>query len=162
MTKRRCIFSIYTKINDNTKKRTDNSAQFEKHYDRLHDGLSTYAKNVDSVFLMFSPDRTDYDNLNLYKIQQWEKLLDDYDEVLYLDFDIIPNTKRNIFEIFDFNNIITFLLPCDDWTMHMGFKAKGETSTEFYERTKLESYEDQKKMLDKYHWLIKVKENINS
>ena len=42
----------------------------------------------------------------MYKIQKWEEFLDQYDRVLYLDLDIIPNTKINIFDKFDFDKIV--------------------------------------------------------
>lgn len=153
--KKRLIFSIFTKITDTTKKRTDNQKQFEIYYKDLVRGLADYAKTCNADYILLSPEVIDYDNLNVYKIQQWEKLLDEYDNVMYLDFDIIPNTTRNIFEEFDFNKVVTRLLPVNDYLKQTGFKAPGESFTDFYERTKLKEYQEQKKELDQYHWLIK-------
>ena len=96
------IFSIYTSVTDTTKKRTHNQEQFKKYFTRLRDGLKNYASVCNADFKLLTPDASDYDNLNIYKIKQWEKFCDDYDRVLYLDLDIIPNTNINIFSKFDY------------------------------------------------------------
>ena len=84
------IFSIYTKITDTTKKRSYNSIQFEKHFHRLRDGLKNYAEICNADFKLLTPNSTKYNDLNIYKIQKWEEFCNEYDRVLYLDFDIIP------------------------------------------------------------------------
>ena len=152
------IFSIYTSVTDTTKKRTHNQEQFKKYFTRLRDGLKNYASVCNADFKLLTPDASDYDNLNIYKIKQWEKFCDDYDRVLYLDLDIIPNTNINIFSKFDFNKIVTHLLPVDDFNERIGFKTKSESKVDFWIRTKSENYEEQKKQLDQYHWLIKGKQ----
>ena len=149
------IFSIYTSVTDTTKKRTHNQEQFKKHFTRLKNGLKNYADVCNADFKLLTPDTTDYDNLNVYKLQQWEKFCDDYDRVLYLDFDIIPNTNINIFSKFDFNKVVTHLLPVNSFNERIGLKTKTESTTDFYVRTKSKDFEKQKKELDQYHWLIK-------
>ena len=67
--KKRLIFSIFTKITDTTKKRTDNQKQFEIYYKDLLRGLADYAKTCNADYILLSPEVTDYDNLNVYKIQ---------------------------------------------------------------------------------------------
>ena len=149
------IFSIYTSVTDTTKKRTHNQEQFKKHFTRLRNGLKNYADLCNADFKLLTPDSTDYDNLNVYKIQQWENFCDDYDRVLYLDFDIIPNTNINIFSKFDFDKVVTHLLPVDNFNERIGLKTKTESITDFYIRTKSKDFEKQKEELDQYHWLIK-------
>lgn len=149
------IFSIYTSVTDTTKKRTHNQEQFKKHFTRLRNGLKNYADLCNADFKLLTPDSTDYDNLNVYKLQQWEKFCDDYDRVLYLDFDIIPNTNINIFSKFDFDKVVTHLLPVDDFNERIGLKTKTESITDFHIRTKSKDFEKQKEELDQYHWLIK-------
>ena len=149
------IFSIYTKITDTTKKRSHNSIQFEKHFHRLRDGLKNYAEICNADFKLLTPDSTNYDDLNIYKIEQWEKFCDEYDRVLYLDFDVIPNTNINIFEKFDFNKFITHFIPIDDFNERVGLRTKAETKQQFLIRTQSKEYKDQLKELDEYHWLIK-------
>tara|TARA_Y100001963_G_scaffold160042_1_gene267329 strand:- start:16199 stop:17068 length:870 start_codon:yes stop_codon:yes gene_type:complete len=153
------IFSMACKITDTTEKRTYNQEQFRKHFPRLSKGLKDYADICGADFKLLTPKPTDYDTLNMYKIQKWEQFLDQYDRVLYLDLDIIPNTKINIFEKFDFDKIVTHLIPVNDYfnpvSKSHSFKAEGESATDFYERSKTKEYEQQKKELDRYHWLFK-------
>ena len=47
----------------------------------------------------------EFDIINLYKIHLWEELGKTYDNVLYFDFDVIPNTTESFFEKFDMNKI---------------------------------------------------------
>lgn len=52
--------------------------------------VDTNAKFVDLMFL---------------KVQLAEQLLDDYDEVLYLDLDVVPITHKSFFDSFNMDNI---------------------------------------------------------
>ena len=151
------IFSMACKITDTTEKRTYNQEQFRKFFHKLNKGLKDYAEICGADYKLLTPKPTDYDTLNMYKIQKWEEFLDQYDRVLYLDLDIIPNTKINIFDKFDFDKIVTLMLPVNDYAETFGFIAPGEQITDFYERTKTKEYEEQKKKLDRYHWLFKGK-----
>ena len=94
------IFSMACKITDTTEKRTYNQEQFRKFFHKLNKGLKDYAEICGADYKLLTPKPTDYDTLNMYKIQKWEEFLDQYDRVLYLDLDIIPNTKINIFDKF--------------------------------------------------------------
>ena len=47
------------------------------------------------------PDVAEYDVINFYKIYLLEGYARDYDKVLYIDFDILFNTKENIFDAHD-------------------------------------------------------------
>ena len=150
------IFSIYTKITDTTEKRSYNSIQFEKHFHRLRDGLKNYAEEVcNADFKLLTPDPVKYDDLNIYKIEQWEKFCDEYDRVLYLDLDVIPNTKTNIFTKFDFNKFVTHFIPIDAVNERVGLRTKKETKEEFLIRAATEEYKKELEKLDEYHWLIK-------
>ena len=106
-------------------------------------------------FKLLTPNSTDYDNLNIYKIKQWEKFCDEYDRVLYLDFDIIPK-YINIFSKFDFDKVDHFK-QFDDFNERIGFKSH-QNQIDFYIRSKSEGLKKQKKQLDQYHWLIKGKQ----
>ncbi len=102
--KKRLIFSIYTKVEEDegfVSKRQNHMNQFETHFDKLKYGLENYANICNADFKLIQPDVQHFDNLNNYKIELWEDFCEDYDEVLYFDFDIIPNTTKNIFESFD-------------------------------------------------------------
>ena len=86
--------------------------------DWLTDKQSNYAKLCGADYRLFDyngfvefrdlffqdrPYISTYDVINFYKI--WLlSTLDEYDEILYLDLDVIPWTKENIFEAFDFDD----------------------------------------------------------
>lgn len=143
--KKKLIFTICTKVTDSTEKRTHNQAQFKKHEGELHRRLHRYASDCRADFCIRTPEVQDYDDLNIWKIKQWENHLNDYEEVMYLDFDIVPNTNISIFEKFNFDRLITHLIPTP---------LPRFTSSRF----DLEDKESFVKTLDKYHWYIKTKQ----
>ena len=93
---------------------------FKKHYDRLVEVKKWYAKRCDVDFLMFEYDEqyktfeqnflkdfpmfTGYEVINFYKIHLLNELSKTYDEILYLDFDVIPFTKEHPRDASFFNN----------------------------------------------------------
>lgn len=115
------IYSIYidnqeTNLND---KHLHTKNQLKKHYDRLVEVKKQYAKNCDAEFRIYGNDTFyqkfknkfqgfEFDLINLYKIHVWEQLGKDYENVLYLDLDVIPNTTENFFETFDMNKICVY------------------------------------------------------
>ena len=60
--------------------------------------------NYRDWFLNNHPYVNEYCIVNFYKIHLMYKLSKKYSNVLYLDLDVIPWTKENIFEAFDFND----------------------------------------------------------
>ncbi len=112
------IYSIYIKNKDKNlnEKHTHTKNQLEKHYNRLVSVKKEYAKHCDADFIMFFDDSSyqnfrkeqkgyEFDIINLYKIKIWEDLAKKYDNVLYLDLDVIPNTTESFFKTFDMNKI---------------------------------------------------------
>jgi len=115
------IYSIYidnqeTNLND---KHLHTKNQLKKHYDRLVEVKKQYAKNCNAEFRIYGNDTFyqkfknkfqgfEFDLINLYKIHVWEQLGKDYENVLYLDLDVIPNTTENFFETFDMNKICVY------------------------------------------------------
>ena len=115
------IYSIYidnqeTNLND---KHLHTKNQLKKHYDRLVEVKKQYAKNCNAEFKIYGNDTFyqkfknkfqgfEFDLINLYKIHVWEELGKNYDNVLYLDLDVIPNTTENFFETFDMNKICVY------------------------------------------------------
>ena len=48
------------------------------------------------------PDMSEYDVVNFYKIWCMEELVkDEYDNALYLDFDVVCNTEVSFFDAFN-------------------------------------------------------------
>ena len=98
---------------------TDKSKQtkdyFAKYYDKLKQRQVDYARtlNVDyilheydndyikyvSYFKKNYPQISVYDIINFYKQELMKRYAHKYDEVCYLDFDVIPNTDDSIFDV---------------------------------------------------------------
>ena len=90
---------------------------FKNHYDKLIETKITYAEYCEADFVMFEyddqyktfeqnflkdyPDFTGYEIINFYKIHLLYELSKKYDEVLYLDFDVIPFTDESFFDVWD-------------------------------------------------------------
>jgi hypothetical protein len=90
---------------------------FKKHYDRLIETKITYAEYCKADFVMFEydeqyktfeknllkdfPELTGYEVINFYKIHLLYELSKEYDEILYLDFDVIPFTNESFFNSWD-------------------------------------------------------------
>ena len=89
---------------------------FKKHYKKLIDCKRHYANTIDADFIMFEhedyqsfkknfksdfPELTGYEIINFYKIHLLYELSKKYDEILYLDFDVIPLTNESFFNSWD-------------------------------------------------------------
>jgi hypothetical protein len=125
----RVIYSLYIDIpkqdldyqapyaGDDIPKTERTKLQFIKHYDKLLQCKQTYAKDCNVDFIMYEyddqfkqykkwwnnnyPQITEYNIVNFYKLYLLDKLADQYDEILYLDFDVIPVKSINFFEEWD-------------------------------------------------------------
>ena len=88
---------------------------FLKYYDKLKQRQVDYArtlgvdyvlheyddeyKNYVSYFQKKYPQISVYDIINFYKHELMKRYASKYDEVCYLDFDVIPNTDESIFDV---------------------------------------------------------------
>ena len=61
----------------------------------------------------FRYEGLEFDIINLYKIHMLERLSNEYDNVLYLDLDVVPNTSENFFEMFDMNKLCVYAPNAD-------------------------------------------------
>ena len=126
---KRIIYSLYIDIpikehygNSKNKHDTKEKASvtvdaFKKHYDKLINTKISYAEYCKTEFKMFEydeqyktfernilkdyPDFTGYEIINFYKIHLLNELSTTYDEILYLDFDVIPLTDESFFDVWD-------------------------------------------------------------
>ena len=48
-------------------------------------------------------------DVNFYKIYLLYKFSSKYDEILFLDFNVVPNTKENFFEVWDLSKGVAIL-----------------------------------------------------
>jgi len=72
---------------------------FNEYYDRLLNNKMDYAKKIGVDFKLYSNlDDPSFVDINNYKHYVAYDLAHEYDEILYLDFDVIVNTDKNFFE----------------------------------------------------------------
>ena len=106
---KRIIYSIYTSTVDPHKSSTDyKKAQFEKYKHCLEKTHKDYAYMCNADYDLEITPETDYDKIQFDKIKKLQYLIKYYDEVLYLDFDVVPTTNKNIFDYFDFSKICSY------------------------------------------------------
>lgn len=127
---KRLIYSMYIHIPDDviekehsdceiTKNKTsETSNKMLENYDWLKSKQKEYADLCGADYILYEYDEiyeefknlyfldkpwiTTYNILNFYKI--WLLYNNDYDEIVYMDFDVLPITKDNIFEKLDFES----------------------------------------------------------
>ena len=119
------IFSFHAKIEDNqtrkesyfhddTMNKSDRThLQFTKYKQRLIDCKKKYAEQCDADFIFYDTIEKQFlndqfDSINFYKHYLIKQLCQKYDNVLYLDFDVIPNTTQSFFTQHDMNKINVF------------------------------------------------------
>tara|TARA_Y100001963_G_scaffold157862_1_gene255421 strand:- start:6358 stop:7281 length:924 start_codon:yes stop_codon:yes gene_type:complete len=103
--------------------KTDKSLQtknsLKAYYDRLNKVKKDYADNIRADYILFEggkdydkycdffknnyPQISEYDIINFYKQWKMKDLAEQYDKICYLDFDVIPNTKEDIFKAHKIN-----------------------------------------------------------
>ena len=105
---KRCIYSIYVPFRGYRHK----FAPFERFYSRIIESHKAYANSINVDYELFEKippaifHTPTYDQINFGKYYYAEKLCQKYDEILYIDFDIIPNTTENFFEVFNISEYI--------------------------------------------------------
>lgn len=111
---KRIIFSLFTDVIDEHTSATDfKRLQFKKYHDQLEAKHKKYAEAVGAEYKLFTPKSSDYNTVQFEKLLMFEELAKEYDEIVYLDFDVVPIRNTNIFEAFDLNTICAFNLKCD-------------------------------------------------
>lgn len=88
-------------------------SQFRKYATLLEETQKSYAHQVGAEYHLFRSDERYYIQLQFDKIRKLEELTKDYDEVLYLDFDVVPRTSISFFDYFNLNNICAHALMRD-------------------------------------------------
>lgn len=129
--KKRCIFSLLIKVDRPFSSTFKEQKAFNIIYDEKYPIFygyfaeikqmhMDYAEYCDAEYILFERDDqyndfesicrkryhtpTTFDVIQYYKIYLCEKLSLEYEEVLYIDFDVIPgNIKKNFFDQWDFN-----------------------------------------------------------
>lgn len=123
----RVIFSVYIDFDENEfdknndlNKNIKSKKEFKDNYEFLKTFHEKYANEINVKYILYENDYnwkdykkhfeknypyvSKYNIVNFYKIQLMYDLLKKYDEILYLDFDVVPLTKENIFDAIEINN----------------------------------------------------------
>lgn len=106
---KRIIFTTFDDIEAKSDFDNANTLLVKEYFDRLVSNKSDYAKNIGVDFKFFHNTMKDFDipgeleftKVNLYKHCLMAELAEEYDEVMYVDMDVIFNTKENVFEVHD-------------------------------------------------------------
>lgn len=105
----RIIFSIYTNdLNKHTSVNDYKKSQFEKFKNLIKESQKKYAFLCNADYELFTTNSHEYDSIQFEKLIKLEELTKHYDEILYLDFDAIPNTNKNFFKVFNLDNICAY------------------------------------------------------
>jgi len=145
---KRVIYSLYVdvpesqhyatnfdfELNHNRTRVKETRDNFKTHYRRLLDNKIKYCDSIGVPFKMYEydeeykkyvsffrenyPEIIDYEIVNFYKIKKLYDLSQEYDEILYLDFDAIPVSKDNFFEAWDLTKGICVLNNDDQIRRH--------------------------------------------
>ena len=115
----RLIFSLYVEVPDNefvdnVKTNLNTKKEMNDNYQKLVDCKQQYADSIGVDFVMVNkfkeyydemkskyPFLTTYNIINFYKIYLLYKFSSKYDQMLYLDFDVVPNTTEDFFVVWD-------------------------------------------------------------
>ena len=116
---KRIIFSLYTEnVLEHSSVPDFKRNQFQKFKHKLIEAQKKYALLCNADYELFPTTERDYDQLQIDKIIQMEKLTEYYDEIIYLDFDVIPYTNVSFFENFNLDKLSIYSLPAKydaDW-----------------------------------------------
>ncbi len=139
MSLKRVIYSLYIDIPESEldffdkniiKKNTtptnlNTKQKLKENYSKLIACKEWYANQIGVPFIMFEYDSdfisyqkelqekypfiTTYNVVNFYKLKLLYELSKKYDEILYLDFDVVPLTNENFFDVWDLDKGIAVL-----------------------------------------------------
>lgn len=106
---KRVIFTLYDEVEPIGLVEELSKLKFDEYYDRLLKNKKDYAKLIGCDFKFYHNTfksgflgvSNDYVAINLYKHELLRQLAEDYDEILYVDFDVVFNTTSNFFEEVD-------------------------------------------------------------
>ena len=96
---KRLIFSLFNNITiPHTSVPQSKKDSFHEFYDRLVEAQKAYAHRCGAEYIHYTPEINDYDDIQFEKLYRFEELTNDYDEIVYLDLDVIPTTEENVFD----------------------------------------------------------------
>ena len=126
------IYSFYIDI-QKAVSHFENKNKFNKNYNWLLDRHKQYADHCgveykhfgyDDNYIEFSkqfgPEISEYNIINFYKMHLLYQL--DYEEILYLDMDVIPVTKLNFFDEWDLSKGIAIM--SENWSRKDSYRER--------------------------------------
>lgn len=121
---KRIIFTSYDDLNNSGASKLDSTAanQVADYFDRLVENKKSYADSIGADFKsyhntmqdFFVSGETPFTAVNLYKHHLMNELAAVYDEVMYVDMDVLFNTKKNVFEELELDKGIHVLHQDDE------------------------------------------------
>ena len=103
---KRIIYSIWGELTEeHTSADSYKQNQFSIHMDQLRKTQKSYADMCRADYHVFTVNPSQYQDIQFAKLYKLEELTKEYDEILYIDMDVIPNTQNIIFDEFDLNKI---------------------------------------------------------
>jgi hypothetical protein len=112
---KRVIFTSYDDLKVEIDKWNVNYAAdhlIREYYDRLVENKRAYAESIGVDFIFYknemgnmpeftSKNQFEFTRVNLYKHYLMSNLADEYDEIMYVDMDVVFNTDENVFDAHD-------------------------------------------------------------
>ena len=96
---KRLIYSLYKEDIENHQSSGDyKKSQFKKYKNQIEQSQKNYANICGADYMLLDPTNTNYDKIQIEKLLLLEDFTKTYDEVLYLDFDVVCLTKDNFFD----------------------------------------------------------------
>ena len=103
---KRIVYSIFTsKLEKHPSANDFKKNQFLKYKKNIIKAQETYAKTCDAYYKLFETKLNNYNDIQFQKLYLFEELANEYDEILYLDFDVIPIKNTVIFDKFNLNTL---------------------------------------------------------
>lgn len=135
------IFSLYISIPDENldkgigvykwdtlEKSVRSKINYEEYHDRILENHEKYAETINVKYVHHKRDHeyetflaahksmypflSEYLIVNFYKLHLMEKYAKDYDEVMYVDFDVVFQTEENVFDAWDTSKGVCLWAEC--------------------------------------------------
>ena len=113
----RVIFSFYKEVNDDSVT-SYKKEQLKLYKDKLIKRQHLYAESCNADYFVYENSNlllNEYDSIQFRKIEKLEELTNEYDEVLYLDLDIIPFDFKNFFKEHNLSKICCREIDGKEW-----------------------------------------------
>ena len=176
------IFSIYIDIEDesleslegylgdNMSRSHRTKQQLARYKQKLVECKQEYAEFCEADFILYSHDNQykkflqhmnildnqEFDKINFYKIYLMEQLAQKYDNVLYLDLDVVPQTKTSFFSAHDMDKFCVHCIPATKENTWGGFASGKNKQAKCEEHDCIYTYDHiVEQHLDQYHWYTK-------